>query len=73
VWNSVFHAVSAFCNAGFSTFRDNLIGYRGNLVVNLVIMGLIFVGGIGFLVIYDVERKARTEATACPSTADWPS
>ncbi len=56
---SVFHSISAFCNAGFSLFADSLIGFQTDWVVNLVIMSLIFLGGIGFLVIYDVERTLR--------------
>jgi len=47
----VFHSISAFCNAGFSLFTDSLIGYRGDTTVNLTVMGLIVLGGIGFLVI----------------------
>jgi len=50
VWQSVFHAVSAFCNAGFGLLPDNLIRYRGDLLVNLAVTGLIVVGGLGFLV-----------------------
>ena len=49
-----FHAVSAFNNAGFSLFADNLIGYRTDLTVNLTITTLIVLGGIGFLVYRDV-------------------
>ncbi|MEK6693842.1 MAG: potassium transporter TrkG, partial [Nitrospirota bacterium] len=50
----IFHAVSAFNNAGFSLFADNLIGYRTDLTVNLTISTLIVLGGIGFLVYRDV-------------------
>jgi trk system potassium uptake protein TrkH len=53
VFTSVFHAVSSFCNAGFSTFASNLEGYAGNVLVNLVVMGLIVVGGLGFVVLQD--------------------
>jgi len=49
VWSAVFHAVSAFCNAGFSLFPDNLVRFRGDLAVNLGITGLIILGGFGFL------------------------
>ncbi len=59
LWQSVFHSISAFCNAGFSLFEDNLIGYRSDWLVNLVVMGLIVLGGIGFLAIYDVEKTIR--------------
>lgn len=48
-WYSVFHSVSAFCNAGFSPFSDSLMGYRGDAVVNFTVAGLIMVGGLGFI------------------------
>ncbi len=51
----VFHAVSAFNNAGFSLFSDNLMGYRGDLTVNLVVPLLIICGGLGFLVLKEVR------------------
>lgn len=62
VWRGVFHAVSAFCNAGFSLFSDSLEGYAGSWVVNLVVMGLILLGGLGFIVIADLESRARRPA-----------
>nr|MDA3947807.1 TrkH family potassium uptake protein [Spirochaeta sp.] len=48
IWLSVFHAVSAFCNAGFSLFSDSLVQFADHLVVNATIGGLIIAGGIGF-------------------------
>lgn len=54
LWLGVFHSVSAFCNAGFSLFRDNLISYRTDPVVNVTIMILIILGGLGFIVAADV-------------------
>lgn len=53
---ALFHSVSAFCNAGFSLFSDSLIGYRGDLAVNAIVVGLIVLGGIGFVVVSDVLR-----------------
>jgi trk system potassium uptake protein TrkH len=58
-WLAVFHSVSAFCNAGFSLFSDSLEGYRGDIFVNAVIMGLIVLGGIGFVVAADVVDWVR--------------
>lgn len=55
-WLSVFHAVSAFNNAGFSLFSNSLMDWRGDVVVNLTIMTLIVCGGIGYLVLADVGR-----------------
>ena len=55
------HAISAFCNAGFDLLGDyaSLTAFRGNVVVNLVFMVLIILGGIGFTVIGDVVQKRR--------------
>lgn len=51
---ALFHSISAFCNAGFALFADSLIGYRDDPLVNLTIMGLIILGGIGFLVMKEL-------------------
>jgi len=59
VWQSVFHSVSAFCNAGFGLLPDNLVPYRGDVLVNLVITGLIIVGGLGFLVNMELWDQLR--------------
>jgi trk system potassium uptake protein TrkH len=64
-WPAVFHAISAFCNAGFSTFSDSLMGFQGHLPLLGVIMALIVVGGLGFLTLEElyVWRRARRTAT----------
>jgi trk system potassium uptake protein TrkH len=54
VYYGIFHSVSAFNNAGFSLFSDNLMQYRGDITVNLVISTLVIIGGIGFIVISDL-------------------
>jgi trk system potassium uptake protein TrkH len=59
VWQSVFHSVSAFCNAGFGLLPDNLARYRGDVLVNLVVTGLIVVGGLGFLVNMELWDQVR--------------
>lgn len=64
LWWGVFHAVSAFCNAGFDVMGavdagGSLMAYTGDVVVNLVIIGLIFVSGLGFFVWDDVLRNRR--------------
>jgi trk system potassium uptake protein TrkH len=56
LWLAVFHAVSAFCNAGFSLYSDNLMGFRGDWLVNLTVCALIICGGIGFLVLTELRR-----------------
>jgi trk system potassium uptake protein TrkH len=55
---SVFHSVSAFCNAGFSLFRESLTPDRGNLLLNVTVCGLIVLGGIGFPLVYDLYLRA---------------
>ncbi len=54
VFTSVFHAVSAFCNAGFSLQSDSLMGMRENWQIIGVMAPLIFLGGLGFPVLYDL-------------------
>ena len=56
-WFGLFHAVSAFNNAGFSLFSDNLMRFRGDWIVNLVICALIIIGGLGFVVLTEVGRR----------------
>ncbi|WP_051361227.1 TrkH family potassium uptake protein [Desulfuromonas sp. TF] len=67
IYSGIFHSVSAFCNAGFSLYPDSLVAYRGNALVNVTVMALIILGGIGFLVIQEVLRvgirRRRTERT----------
>lgn len=53
----VFHSVSAFNNAGFSLFSDNLIRYRGDWLVNLVVSTLVICGGLGFVVLTELGRR----------------
>lgn len=55
-WLGLFHAVSAFNNAGFSLFSMSLMDFRGDPVINMTIMALIVSGGIGYLVLTDVWR-----------------
>ncbi|MBT8342783.1 MAG: ATPase, partial [Desulfatitalea sp.] len=57
VFLSVFHAVSAFCNAGFSTFSDSLTPFRENIPMNLIVSFLIISGGIGFLVLSEIRQQ----------------
>ncbi|MBS4174095.1 TrkH family potassium uptake protein [Bacillus sp. FJAT-49736] len=54
---SFFHSISAFNNAGFAQWSDNLIGYVGDPIVNIGITGLIILGGIGFTVLSDIWYK----------------
>lgn len=51
---SIFHSISAFCNAGFSLFSDNFIRYNKSWAIYLVVCPLIILGGVGFSVLYDL-------------------
>jgi len=51
---SIFHAISAFCNAGFSLFRTSFVDYNRSWQVYVVICPLIILGGLGFSVLYDL-------------------
>jgi len=55
-WTGTFHAVSAFNNAGFSTFTDSLTGYAGDYAVLGPVMLLVVIGGIGFPVVLELLR-----------------
>lgn len=60
IWYSVFHSVSAFCNAGIDLLGNNsLIDYLTNPWINLVTMFLIIMGGLGFIVWWDILRVAH--------------
>lgn len=60
-WFGVFHAISAFNNAGFSLFSDNMIGYRSDLVINITIPVLIILGGIGYFVLTELYHYWKKE------------
>ena len=62
IWYSIFHSISAFCNAGFDLMGVNgpfssLMDYSGNPLINIVIILLIIIGGIGFLTWDDILRN----------------
>jgi len=59
-WHAVFHAISAYCNAGFSTFSDSMMSFADSPLTLLVISLLIIVGGIGYLTLEELVRWWRT-------------
>jgi len=59
IYYAIFHSISAFCNAGFSTFSNNLESYQGDIPVILVFSILIILGGLGFAVIRELLDKAH--------------
>jgi trk system potassium uptake protein TrkH len=56
VWFSVFHSITAFCNAGFALRPDNLMGDRANAGIVLPIALLVILGGLGFTVLAELVR-----------------
>lgn len=56
LWNGLFHSISAFNNAGFSTYSDNLMRFVVDPVVLLPIGLAVIVGGLGFPVLYELQQ-----------------
>lgn len=54
IFNAIFHSISAFCNAGFSTLPSGLVVFRDDLLSNITFMLLIITGGMGFMVLMDL-------------------
>jgi trk system potassium uptake protein len=63
LWFAVFHSISAWNNAGFALFSDNLVSYQGSLLLNMVITILIIFGGIGYEVILELYLMLRERIT----------
>jgi trk system potassium uptake protein len=59
LWHALFHSVSAFCNAGFGLYDDNMVRYQGDVLVNLTLVALVVLGGIGFPVMVDVRANRQ--------------
>lgn len=62
LWYSVFHSISAFCNAGFDLMGidepfGSFVPLYNNVVVNLTFVGLVVIGGLGFLVWHDIRTN----------------
>lgn len=63
IWKSIFHAVSAFCNAGLDTIgASGLIEYQTHILINITTMLLIILGGLGFPVWWDILRVGKSVA-----------
>ncbi len=71
-WFALFHSVSAFVNAGFDLFgqqgQSSLQGYRGDVLVNLVIAGLIFLGSLGAPVLIELINWRNTQRLSLHSS-----
>eukprot|EP01035_Chromulina_nebulosa_P004872 gene4872-6634_t len=59
-WTGIFHSVSAFNNAGFSTYSDSLMGFALDPLILLPLCAAIIVSGLGFPVINEVLKEWRT-------------
>ncbi len=59
IFYSIFHSVSAFCNAGFSLYPDGLVRYHNNTGYSITISFLIITGGIGFLVVFEIISSIK--------------
>jgi len=69
---SVFHSVSAYCNAGFSLWGDSLISWREDSVVMCTIMGLVTIGGLGSTVVAALIHRENWSRSPRSSWARWP-
>lgn len=61
IYFGIFHSISAFNNAGFSSFSNNLMNYRDDLWINSVVLVLIILGGLGFLVYQDIVKRIKRD------------
>ena len=63
IWISVFNSVSAFCNAGIDIIADNsLCNYATNPLINIVTSALVILGGLGYIVWWDVLRVVKSRS-----------
>ncbi len=58
-WHAVFHSISAFNNAGFSTFPNSLVSYATDPFINGVVITLFMIGGLGFVVVHDIFNNRQ--------------
>ncbi len=56
-WYSIFHSISAFCNAGFDLLGDSIYPYRNDTLINVTLISLVVIGGLGFMVTAELFRK----------------
>ena len=57
IWFSIFHSISSFCNAGFDILGDSIYPLRDDYLVNITIMSLVIIGGLGFMVTSEIYYK----------------
>jgi trk system potassium uptake protein len=73
IYFSVFHSISAFCNAGFSIYTNGLyeVPVRSSYVLHLIIAGIIILGGLGFATLSDVFSPAAMRERLEKPWKDW--
>ncbi|HAE42365.1 MAG TPA: Trk family potassium uptake protein [Clostridiales bacterium] len=59
IWFSIFHAISAFCNAGFDLLGNSMMDYVNNPLLNFTIISLLIIGGLGFYVLMDIIQRKK--------------
>jgi trk system potassium uptake protein TrkH len=59
IWFSIFHAISAFCNAGFDLLGNSMVDYVNNPLINFTIISLLIIGGLGFYVLMDIIQRKK--------------
>lgn len=72
IFRSIFHSISAFCNAGFDIIDgSSLTPYAGDILVNFIIMTLIILGGLGFTVWWDIIKVSREKVEKQYTIKKW--
>ncbi|OZE34770.1 MULTISPECIES: TrkH family potassium uptake protein [unclassified Rhodococcus (in: high G+C Gram-positive bacteria)] len=71
LWLGTFHAVSAFNNAGFALFSDNMIGFATDPWICIPLLIAVVLGGIGFPVLFEIARRVRSRARGGRSPHRW--
>ncbi|MCZ4518252.1 TrkH family potassium uptake protein [Rhodococcus ruber] len=71
LWLGIFHAVSAFNNAGFALFSDNMIGFATDPWICVPLLIAVVLGGIGFPVLFEVARHLRARAGGVRARKRW--
>jgi trk system potassium uptake protein TrkH len=69
-WAALFHSVTSFCTAGFSTFSGGFLQFADNVKINIIIMTLTLLGAIGFIVLDDFSRAIYRAINYEPSVGD---
>ena len=74
LFSAFFHSISAFCNAGFSIYTDNLVGFRDSPVILTTVMALIVLGGLGHMVLSELLHygKGRFSRSVPAGSASLP-